>query len=529
MKIADCLILDALKPFDPKQKCWPDKAGPIFFENLSFLEGDTTPDRAILYVSTYELLTKSNSITIDDCFVVCCGAPAGVLPFPVRCHVISLREDVSVFSVYNTLNQLFQKLWKWDTALNAALLSGSDAQTFIDLSEHLFSNPVVLLTDTLHVAAISQKIDVSHPDIQFMQENKYLPEHMVQQITSKPYLETSESFHTIGFYYPPNYINCTIVIRKYDQNPWHLNIICMYGVNVEPTDCDLVLLDTLGEYILAAAKHQPEINAQFNSRSSSFLYSLLADTVASEAELTVAASLLDLPLNDRYQLYVVSFPIPLESHSRYVLLNLEQLLPSSLKLIYHESILILDQISADGTSHEKYIMNALQLLLPINNAFCGISQVFSDLRLLRDVFHLARRTAEIGYRLNPDVVYYSFRDYYSYVLLSASAQSRTLPLLYIQQLDQLADYDRRHNSDNMVLLCKLLEHERSITDVSKEMHLHRNSVLYRVAKIEQILGMSLDDPDVRLHLLLSFKALNLLKRATELPKEGSTMEPDIGE
>lgn len=516
MKIADCLILDALKPFNPEQKSWPEKARTLFFENLSFWEGDTDPDRNTLYVTTYELLMKSKAITLDDFFVICCGVPAEDLSCPVCCHMISLQEDVSVFSVYNTLNQLFQRLWKWDTKLNAALLSGSDAQTFIDLSEHLFVNPVVLLTDTLHVAAISKKIKVSHPDIQFMQDNKYLPEHMVQQITSKPYLETSESFHTIGFYYPPNYINCTIVIRKYDQNPWHMNIICMYGVNVEPTDCDLVLLDTLGEYILAAAKHQQEIKAQFNSRSSSFLYSLLADTVASEAELTMTASLLDLPLNGKYQLYVVSFPIPLKSHSQYVLLNLEQLLPSFLKLIYHESVLILDQVSADGASHEKQIMNALQLLLPINNAFCGISQVFSDLHLLRDVFHLTRRAAEIGYQLNPDNVYYSFQDYYSYVLLFASSQSRTLPLLYIQQLDQLADYDRRHNSDNMVLLCKLLEHERNITNVSREMHLHRNSVLYRVNKIEQILGMSLDDPDVRLHLMLSFKALSLLTKAEKL-------------
>lgn len=519
MKVAECLILDTLKSFEPIHQNWEPDAEPLYFETLAFLEESTIPCPETLYLTTYDVLLRNKAFSSEDSHIVCCGISSDALPAQMSSHLLLLRPDIHIYTAFNVLSRLFQSLWEWDAKLNSALLSGADAQTFIDLSEHLFTNPVVLITDTLRVAAISQRINISHPDIQFMRDKKYIPENMVQQLTSKPYLEKAESYHSIGFYYPPNYINCTIVIRKFDSNPWFLNILCIYGVNQEPTHSDLVLLDYLGEYILEATKRQQKLNSQFSNRSSSFLYSLLSDTIDSEEELNVTASLLNLPLNSKYQLYVVSFHIPLESHSRYVLLNLEQLLPSFLKLIYHESILILDQLSDDGKGHEKYIMDALRLLLPINNAFCGISQVFSNLRLLKDAYWLSKRTAEIGNKFHPEAVYYHFKDYYSYILLSATAQSASLPLLYVEQLDSLLEYDRQHKSNNMELLCKLLEFERNITDVSKNMHLHRNSVLYRVDKIEQILGMSLDDPDVRLQLLLSFKALDLIEKSNESSQE----------
>ena len=40
--------------------------------------------------------------------------------------------------------------------------------------------------------------------------------------------------------------------------------------------------------------------------------------------------------------------------------------------------------------------------------------------------------------------------------------------------------------------------------------MHRNSVIYRLGKIQEILGFDLNDPDVRLRVLISFKILELI-------------------
>ena len=57
--------------------------------------------------------------------------------------------------------------------------------------------------------------------------------------------------------------------------------------------------------------------------------------------------------------------------------------------------------------------------------------------------------------------------------------------------------------------CNYLLTERSISSTAKIMHMHRNSVIYRLNKIQEILGLDLNDPDVRLRLLISFKILEL--------------------
>ncbi len=43
------------------------------------------------------------------------------------------------------------------------------------------------------------------------------------------------------------------------------------------------------------------------------------------------------------------------------------------------------------------------------------------------------------------------------------------------------------------------------------MHFHRNSLLYRLGRIEEILGRSLEDPELRLSLQIALKIHHLQK------------------
>ena len=54
-----------------------------------------------------------------------------------------------------------------------------------------------------------------------------------------------------------------------------------------------------------------------------------------------------------------------------------------------------------------------------------------------------------------------------------------------------------------------LDHERSASKTSTALHTHRNTVLYRIQKIQDLLELDLDDVYVRDYCRLSIRTLEL--------------------
>ena len=68
-----------------------------------------------------------------------------------------------------------------------------------------------------------------------------------------------------------------------------------------------------------------------------------------------------------------------------------------------------------------------------------------------------------------------------------------------------------YKSSNLYLLRTYPIHERNISQTAKLLYMHRNSVIYRISRIRELLNVNLDDPDIRLRLLISFKILELIR------------------
>jgi purine catabolism regulator len=52
----------------------------------------------------------------------------------------------------------------------------------------------------------------------------------------------------------------------------------------------------------------------------------------------------------------------------------------------------------------------------------------------------------------------------------------------------------------------------NLSEMARTMHFHRNSLLYRLNRIEALLGHSLEDPELRLSLQIALKIHHLEKR-----------------
>jgi hypothetical protein len=79
---------------------------------------------------------------------------------------------------------------------------------------------------------------------------------------------------------------------------------------------------------------------------------------------------------------------------------------------------------------------------------------------------------------------------------------KSRPALTDGILDRLRDHDRRHNSDYMDTLNVYLNSFGDMRWAADQLHLHPNSLRYRVKRLAEIADFDLDDPRLRLALSL---------------------------
>ena len=69
--------------------------------------------------------------------------------------------------------------------------------------------------------------------------------------------------------------------------------------------------------------------------------------------------------------------------------------------------------------------------------------------------------------------------------------------------------DRDNHTNNALVLYTYLLHERNATITGQLLHMHRNNVIYHIGKLQEQMNIELDDPRIRLNLLVLFTALGM--------------------
>ena len=67
----------------------------------------------------------------------------------------------------------------------------------------------------------------------------------------------------------------------------------------------------------------------------------------------------------------------------------------------------------------------------------------------------------------------------------------------------LTRYDRAYNSNLRDTLFTFLMNDRSISETSRKMFMHRNTTIYKLNKIQELINDNLENPYTRHQLILS--------------------------
>lgn len=161
-------------------------------------------------------------------------------------------------------------------------------------------------------------------------------------------------------------------------------------------------------------------------------------------------------------------------------------------------------------------------LLQAKHLHMGISRCFHALEDIGDYYRQSVRAIELGSLLDKRKLLFSYEDYVLYDMLDICARRENIKLFCHPALFVLAEYDRKNNTDFMRCLETYLVNDKNLVESASILHVHRNTMSYRIEKIKAILNLNMDDKNTSLHLLLSFKILEFAGVAGSLSQEAGS-------
>jgi len=171
-------------------------------------------------------------------------------------------------------------------------------------------------------------------------------------------------------------------------------------------------------------------------------------------------------------------------------------------------------------------------VLEKHHAYAMLGNTSQWLKGLRILFNQCRRTLPIavavryGSEAGKRVLNYNRFNFYFSIYLAEQAARRTMgteDVLYLcdPAVLTLTRYDRTFKSDLRDTLFVYLMRDRNISAAARDLHVHRNTVIYKLNQIKALIGDKADDPYVRHNLISSCMIIryieNYHQREVDLP------------
>jgi purine catabolism regulator len=144
------------------------------------------------------------------------------------------------------------------------------------------------------------------------------------------------------------------------------------------------------------------------------------------------------------------------------------------------------------------------------NINLGIGRYYGDIQNISKGYKEALEALNLGKGiLGPGKVVH-FDDLGVYKVMLDVSDKRILKNFALKYLQPLIDYDEQYGSDLITTLEAYLKNDKKISRTADELFIHRNTVRYRIDRINDILGVDLEDGEMLFNIYFSLKALKVI-------------------
>ena len=429
----------------------------------------------------------------EDCGFALCAMPERSMG---GCDYLYMDIPVTPAELLSQIQSIFEVLGAWEDGFAHRLIACRDIRTLAEPISEALAHPFYAVDSSFRVLIQSNHPEMTNISVswRYFWEHKYLPLDLVERMFETGDIERFRALpeaalcRSRNFYHP--FITCPLRCGE----RW-IGFLFVIGIYQNVTAADIELADHIGR-LLALYMGASGTGGAGGPVYEDFFRDALRGELRSEARIRQqlatfgwregdAYCLMRIPMEEDYRCRL-NFSAELEKHldarSVYV--------PGGLVCVIH----------IGKMRDYAEVCRALRLHVESLRRGGAVSEPFAGFRRISEFYYQVRDAA-------PSDGIVLFRETLA-ERLAAGERPADVTTMCVQTLFEMRDYDSRHATEFYETLRIYLECERSLVDAAARLYIHRNTLIRRVEKLEELFGeLELDDPAVRLALLLSFKII----------------------
>jgi hypothetical protein len=412
-------------------------------------------------------------------------------------------------------------------ALLSALAGDGGLQRIVDIGSAVLGNPIVVTDKSWKAIAITTDADVpGDGDWRQFRENGLLsPESVASGLRVNIADKIDQSagpfrWQGVDMAFPRVFVK----LATGDRTAATLSVV---ESGRRLTEEDEKLLVLLGDALSAELRKDRFQQYSRGLGYEDFIRALLEGRLTDPKAIEGRVKLLNLGLKKYIHVFVFDVgELDARRHSvAYMRDQLEQMLSGGRALVYEDRIVITASFSR-ALDIFRTELKSLAEFLRKYSIRCGISRRCTEPASLQLFYRQALDAMRVGTVMDPDRYIYPYGEYALYHVAQTCAEAGGIERYCHPGLEALLAYDLEYQTHFADSLYAYLRAFRNITTAAASLHLHRNTLVYHLKRIGEIMDISLDKHNTIQQVELSFRLLEYGKKIGRLEKWDEIPESD---
>ncbi len=198
---------------------------------------------------------------------------------------------------------------------------------------------------------------------------------------------------------------------------------------------------------------------------------------------------------------------PAKASLNYLKDIITEIIPDSISVVYKKDIVVLIGNDSPYTPFSEPLRKQVDDFLAINSMYAGLSRSFTDMGNLKKHYQFARTASWFGEIYDQSYRAYLYDEYYLFDLFASLELNRELQDFCSDAVLEMMQYDKEANTDYLESARCYLENDKNLNKCAQKMCMHRNSMDYRIKKIEELFHVDFSDENFCFSFYLSVKIL----------------------